>query len=345
MGRGEMKQDGDKMDQGENPKLEAPLPSDHFNGTRFFNPNADTRKSFADFLKWQVTAKREPWPKWVDVSKLVPREYIPSLSEGPAASATRVFFINHSTFLIQSSGINVLTDPVYSKRVSPLSWLGPARVHSPGIAFENLPQIHAVLVSHNHYDHLDIETLVRLHHQFGCKFYVAWGDAQLLRSRGITNVYQMDWWQNLQFNSALQIHFLPALHWSGRGLADRHQSLWGSFWIKFTNHQIYFAGDSGYTDHFRQIYTKLGAPDLSLLPIGAYEPRWFMRASHMNPAEAVQAHLDLKSRRSLGMHFGTFRLTDEGINDPVTALHEACVQKSFSQDEFVAPLPGQCFIL
>jgi L-ascorbate metabolism protein UlaG (beta-lactamase superfamily) len=291
-------------------------PSDHFDGRHFFNPDAPTGRSFGDFLRWQRTAKRKPWPVWVEnrAHPAVPTH----LSEGQVA----LTFINHITFLIQFRGLNILTDPVYSDRVSPLRNRGPKRVRAPGLRFEELPPIHLVLLSHNHYDHLDLDTLMRLEATHAPRVVTTLGNKPFLEQHGLNAVHELDWWQNVEVANAT-VTLTPAQHWSSRGPGNRNCTLWGGFAVRQGASQVLFAGDTGYSGHFKAIRERLGAVDLALLPIGAYEPRWFMKDQHMNPDDAVRAHLDLEARLSIGTHFGCFQLTDEGIDDPLIELEAA----------------------
>jgi L-ascorbate metabolism protein UlaG (beta-lactamase superfamily) len=310
--------------------------SDHFDGNRFFNPTLP--KGFAP--SWRSTLKmaREPrsrWPAWVE-NKGVPR-----LNETLAAGDVAVTFVNHATFLIQTGGNTILTDPVWSERVSPFLRIGPKRVRKPGVAFEDLPKIDIILLSHNHYDHLDVATLMRLRERFGPAVFAAAGDARLLAPLGFKDMRELDWWDEIQVNDTLAVTFVPAQHFSARGLFDRQKSLWGGYVIRSRGRRIYFAGDTGYSLHFSDINARLGPPDIAMLGIGAYEPRWFMRPIHMNPAEAVRAHQDLRSRQSIGMHFGTFQLTAEAIDQPQADLKRALSESGIPESEFVTLHEGE----
>jgi L-ascorbate metabolism protein UlaG (beta-lactamase superfamily) len=310
--------------------------SDHFDGNRFFNPTLP--KSFAP--SWRSTLKmaREPrsrWPAWVE-NKGVPR-----LNETLAAGDVAVTFVNHATFLIQTGGNTILTDPVWSERVSPFLRIGPKRVRKPGVAFEDLPKIDIILLSHNHYDHFDVATLMRLRERFGPAVLAAAGDARLLAPLGFKDMRELDWWDEIQVNDTLAVTFVPAQHFSARGLFDRQKSLWGGYVIRSRGRRIYFAGDTGYSLHFSDINARLGPPDIAMLGIGAYEPRWFMRPIHMNPAEAVRAHQDLRSRQSIGMHFGTFQLTAETIDQPQADLKRALSESGIPESEFVTLHEGE----
>ncbi|MFL6606057.1 MAG: MBL fold metallo-hydrolase [Steroidobacteraceae bacterium] len=303
-------------------------PSDHFDGYRFFNPDAKTGRSFRDFLRWQRTRQRKLWPEWV------PNSAHPTLPTHLARGQVALTFINHITFLLQFQGLNLLTDPVYSQRVSPFRNVGPRRVREPGLPFEDLPPVHVVLVTHNHYDHLDIETLLRLQQTHSPQFVTSLGNRAFLEQFGIRAAHDLDWWQTIelaatsedgesQSPATAEITLTPAQHWSNRSARNRNRTLWGGFIVGAGGRQVYFAGDTGYGGHFREVRERFGRVDLALLPIGAYEPRWFMRDQHMNPEDAVRAHLDLDPKISIGTHFGCFQLTDEGIDDPPLELAAA----------------------
>jgi L-ascorbate metabolism protein UlaG (beta-lactamase superfamily) len=288
--------------------------SDHFDGRRFFNPTGMTGQPWTAVPRMLVE-RRTPWPAHVVVSPQHP----PPLD---AASAV-VTFIGHATFLVQTAAGNILIDPMYSQRASPLSAIGPRRVRQPAVRFDDLPSISVVLLSHNHYDHCDLSTLRRLAERFDPIVVTPLGNGALVRSTGIRRVEELDWWQSAA-TSPLPVVLTPAQHFSARSPFDRNRALWGGFVCQAGSLRLYFAGDTAYAPFFNDVRLRLGPIDLALLPIGAYEPRWFMQAVHMNPAEAVQAHLDLLAAESIGMHFGTFQLTTEGIDQPVRALEEAC---------------------
>jgi len=268
---------------------------------------------------------RAPWPVSIEVAPQRP----PALDDAAAI----VTFIGHSTFLIQTHAGNVLTDPMYSQRAGPFNRLGPRRVRQPAVRFDDLPQVSIVLLSHNHYDHCDRPTLARLATRFDPLVVTPLGNAPLLRSVGMRRVEELDWWQAAR-GTGLPVTLTPAQHFSARGPFDRNRALWGGFVLRAAERVIYFAGDTAYAPFFREVPRRVGAIDLALLPIGAYEPRWFMRAVHMNPAEAVQAHLDLGGPETIGMHFGTFQLTAEGIDDPIRELGEACRQQGVAEGKF-----------
>jgi L-ascorbate metabolism protein UlaG (beta-lactamase superfamily) len=299
--------------------------SDHFDGKRFVNSDGFAGQPFSAVLR-MLREPRTPWPDRVEQHPRRPPEL-----DGAAALVT---FIGHATFLIQTASGNILTDPMYSRRAGPLNMLGPRRVRQPAVPFDELPPISIVLLSHNHYDHCDRRTLGLLAERFDPIVVTPVGNGRLVRSFGIRQVEELDWWQRAEFRG-LPITVTPAQHFSARGFTDRNRALWGGFLLATGERRILFAGDTAYAPFFRDIRTRLGPIDLALLPIGAYEPRWFMQSVHMNPAEAVQAHLDLEASESVGMHFGTFQLTTEGIDEPQRALDEACRARGVPHAQFV----------
>jgi L-ascorbate metabolism protein UlaG (beta-lactamase superfamily) len=298
--------------------------SDHFDGRRFFNPTGAAGQPLSAVPRMLLT-RRTPWPRRIDE----PPQRPPAL-EGAAAIVT---FIGHATFLIQTAAGNVLTDPMYSRQAGPLNVLGPRRVRQPAVPFEDLPPISTVLLSHNHYDHCDLRTLAMLAERSDPVVVTPLGNGALVRSTGISKVEELDWWQHAT-TSTLPITLTPAHHFSARTPLDRNRALWGGFLLAPEGARMFFAGDTAYSPLFEDVRQRLGPIDLALLPIGAYEPRWFMSAVHMNPAEAVQAHLDLETSESIGMHFGTFQLTSEGIDEPLRALDEARRAKNIPPSRF-----------
>jgi L-ascorbate metabolism protein UlaG (beta-lactamase superfamily) len=298
--------------------------SDHFDGRRFVNPTGPAGQPFSAVPR-MLLEPRTPWPARVDEPPRRP----PGL-DGAAAVVT---FVGHATFLIQTAAGNILTDPMYSERAGPLNVLGPRRVRQPAVLFDDLPPISMVLLSHNHYDHCDLRTLAMLAERFDPIVLTPLGNGALVRSSGIRRVEELDWWEEAKA-SALPIALTPAQHFSARSPLDRNRALWGGFMLVAGGTRIFFAGDTAYERFFRDVRQRLGPIDLALLPIGAYEPRWFMQPLHMNPAEAVQAHLDLETPESVGMHFGTFQMTTEGIDEPLRALEDACRARSIPPSQF-----------
>jgi L-ascorbate metabolism protein UlaG (beta-lactamase superfamily) len=307
----------------------------HFDGNNFYNPGHYKKNTTLDLFRWWFHRKREEWPKQVDN---IPQ---PPLTAITKPSQLRITFVNHATVLIQTEKLNILTDPVWADRVSPFRFIGPVRVRKPGINFNDLPRIDVILISHNHYDHLDLATLVNLENKFHPLILVPLGNKAFLARYKIDNVVEMDWWDQHAFKSAT-ITFLPSRHWSARWLNDKCRTLWGSFGIEVENKKIYFAGDTGFSlQNFTNIHSRWGAPDVAILPIGSYKPEWFMQQNHMNPKEAVQTHMLLQAKHSIPIHYGTFQLSDEGINEPIIDLEKALLELRISLQEFRPLLEGE----
>lgn len=304
------------------PGSDAPSFPRHFDGKRYFNPGAPQVRGFLDVLRWKLSSRPQPSPRFVaDVTPLKP-------PAGVDGDELRITLVNHSTLLLQQGGCNILTDPVWSERVSPVTWIGPRRRREPGVRWEDLPRIDIVLLSHNHYDHLDLATLRRLADRGQPEFVVPAGVARLLRSRKIGPVHELDWGEAVKIGEAT-FHAVPALHFSARGVFDRNRTLWCGYVIEAPDRTVYFAGDTAFGDHFARIREKFGAPQVALLPIGAYEPRWFMSPVHMGPDDAVRAHQILGAGTSIAIHHGTFQLADEGLDTPKKRLRECAPDDSF----------------
>ncbi|MEG3146684.1 MBL fold metallo-hydrolase [Sphingomonas sp. RT2P30] len=313
-------------------------PSDHFDGTRFFNPgHATTDRGLGQVLRWKLREKAAAWPRSVAVAPSVPEPRIAGLS---------VTAVGHATLLIQFAGRNILTDPVWSERASPTQLVGPKRVTVPGIDFDKLPPIDTVLLSHNHYDHLDIATLRRLVAVHRPLIVTPLGnDAIVRRAVPAARIASGDWGDRVELGGGAEVHIVPAQHWSARGIGDRGLALWGGFMLRSGGTQVYFAGDTGYGDGaiFRAMHRRYGAPDLALIPIGAYAPRWFMAAQHVDPDEAVRIMLDMEAKRAIGIHWGTFQLTDEARDAPVIALQESLARRGIDPARFQPAMPGKCY--
>jgi L-ascorbate metabolism protein UlaG (beta-lactamase superfamily) len=298
----------------------------HFDGKRYYNPDAPQARGFLDALRWKLSSRPEPSPRFIsDVESSIPPRRMET-------SGLRTTLVNHSTVLLQCRGSNILTDPIWSERASPVSWAGPRRRRNPGVTWENLPPVDVVLISHNHYDHLDLPTLRRLAARGDSIFIVPVGVARLLRSENIGPVHELDWGESLlpeQPLPGLTVHCVPALHFSSRTIYDRNNTLWCGYVIEYEERLVYFAGDTAFGPHFDRIREKFGSPDLALLPIGAYAPRWFMSPVHMDPDEAARAHEILAARTSIAIHHGTFQLADEGLDAPAQQLGECAPKGSF----------------
>lgn len=308
--------------------------SDHFDGRRFHDPNGLDRHGVKEFLRWRFRRSPGGWPEQVENGH---RDRPPARVQG---EALRVSFVNHATFLIQTQGLNILTDPVWSERASPVQWAGPKRVRPPGVAFDDLPKIDLVLVSHGHYDHLDAPTLRRLWRRDRPRVLTPLGQDAAMRG---VPAETLDWDEGVQVAPGLRATLEPAQHWSSRGLFDANRALWGAFALETPGGNVYFAGDSGYNGHFSAAARKYGGFRLALLPIGSYEPRWFMAYQHMNPDEAVRAHRDLGARHSLAFHYGTFRLADDAYDAPQRELEKARELHQVSPDAFRALENGQAW--
>ena len=318
--------------------MAAPFPvSDHCDGRRFFNPRHDQQNKLRDIWRWKRSAHPTPWPLQPPVARVIPEPLAP---ENRFAAT----WIGQSTFLLQTHAGNLLTDPVFSERIGPANLIGPRRARAPGVAFDDLPSIDVVLLSHDHYDHCDRASLRRLWRKHRPLAIAPLGNAAFFRAAGFPKdgIVELDWWQSHTIAAGLTLSLTPARHWCNRVIGTRNSRLWGGFFIKAPNVSAFFAGDTAYDDYmFHDIRYRLGAPDLALLPIGAYEPRWFMAGQHCNPAESVQIHRDLGARQSLGMHWGTFPLTDEDFDAPPIALARALTVAGLPAGTFLASNPGE----
>jgi N-acyl-phosphatidylethanolamine-hydrolysing phospholipase D len=333
----------------------------HHGADGFVNPNgAGAVQPLGAVLRWKLESWRAglPPPAQHPTPVVTPQLALLRANSDPVrrvgtngalAAVPSATWIGHATVLVQSGGLNILTDPVFSERASPVSFVGPQRAQPPGIALHDLPAIDVVLISHNHYDHLDQPSVLQLDEraQGRTLFLVPLGLKEWFADRGIANVIELDWWEHRQVRG-VDFALVPVQHWSARNLVDRNKTLWGGWAVFAPDLRWYFSGDSGYSRMFQETREKL-APrmrdgtlfDLALLAIGGYEPRWFMGPQHMNPAEAVHAHKDLAARRSIGIHWGTFALTDEALDQPPRDLAAARAQQAVSeQDFFVLPIGG-----
>ena len=287
-------------------------------------------KSFQDLLKWATD----------DIETKI--DYIEISNDWESLDFEKDdnygVWVGHSTFLIKKNGITILTDPVFSDRASPFKNIGPKRLIPPAIPIKKLPAIDFITISHNHYDHLDIRSLKDLYLlNSNTIFLVPAGDKKLLERQKIENVYEYEWWEGY-LSDELKITFTPVQHWSKRGLFDRNKSLWGGWFFEFNDFSIFHAGDTGYSEDFKSTRMKLGSPKYAFIPIGAYDPEWFMAESHVNPEDAVQIMLDLGAENSFGMHWATFKLTDEDTLEPRERLDAEVKNKKINS--FIAPIPG-----
>ena len=313
--------------------------SDHFNGKRFFNPydnGGGGKHRLSDVLKWQFTRDPAVWPDKIEVA-----EYdIPPASND---AGIRVSYVGHATVLLQVGGINILTDPVWSERASPVAWLGPKRVVDPGIKFDELPKIDLVLISHNHYDHMDKKTIIDLVKRDDPAFVVPLGNDTILKSFAPDiKIMALDWFEAVEYES-LNINVVPALHWSSRWMADRNKALWGGFVIETTAGNIYFSGDTGFKSGkvYDIIREKFSSMKLSLIAMGAYKPQWFMEGSHNNPDNAVRAFVQLNSDYGVPIHHGVFKLSDENDTDQINDFNKALDENQVDANNFKLLKVGQ----
>jgi L-ascorbate metabolism protein UlaG (beta-lactamase superfamily) len=321
-----------------NPYYNGPR-TDHFDGTIFFNPEGVPPGRLTDLLRWRISNGRQKWPR-----------HFPSPFHGsrpePVVEGDRmvVTMVGHATMLVQTAGLNFVTDPVWSNRASPVRFAGPKRVNPPGIAFHDLPRINAVLLSHNHYDHLDIPTLKLLAARDNPLIVTPLGNDTIVKAAiPDARVVTGDWGDAVDLPSGLRLRFAPAHHWSARGMNDRRMALWAAFVLDTPGGRIYHVGDTGFHDgiNFDAAGREHGPFRLAILPVGAYEPRWFMRGQHMNPQEAVLGMELCNAAFAVGHHWGTFQLTDEAIEAPRHALHEALAGRGIDPDRFPALRPGE----
>jgi L-ascorbate metabolism protein UlaG (beta-lactamase superfamily) len=314
--------------------------SDHFDGLTFYDPDGVPPKSLGEVLRWQFGGDRQraEWPDWVA------NAHADTPPPRVGGDKVRLSFVGHVTWLIQTRDLNILVDPVWSMRASPFSFAGPKRHNAPGVSFDALPDIDTVLVSHGHYDHLDLATLSKLAAKFSPRVITPLGNDVTMRDADAAiKAEGFDWQDRVDLGNGLAVTLVPTRHWSARGLFDRNKALWASFVLETPAGKLYIVCDSGYGDgrHFRRVAEAHGPLRLAILPIGAYEPRWFMRDQHMNPSDAVKALADCGAQSALAHHHGTFQLTDEAIDAPMIALGEALDEAKVSRERFAALKPGQ----
>ncbi len=306
---------------------DGPTRAPFFHG-RFYNQTPSARHSPGDLLRF---FREREQTGWQEITDAVPG---PPPPERVGEGDLRVTFVGHSTVLLQLDGLNLLADPIWSERAGPVEWAGPRRFRPPGLRFEDLPPLDAVLISHNHYDHLDLATLQRLQDEHGPVFYTGLGNAAFLRREGVYDALELDWWEEVRLARGVRLTFVPAQHFSGRGLCDQGATLWGGFVVEGPAGVVYFAGDTGLGLHFAQLRARFGAPRLAVLPIGSFQPRWFMSVVHMGPDEAVEAHRRLGAGASVAIHFGTFALANDRQDEPLVLLGEALAAAGVAPDVF-----------
>lgn len=328
------------------------LISDHFDGNLFFNPGSrvpqslpqgeEPKRSRFRWIWWWILGN--DWPTWPQIKDGKPGE--PPAMRVPKDSLL-ITAVGHATFLIQMDGLNLLTDPIWSDRCSPVSWVGPKRHRDPGIRFEDLPPIDAVLVSHNHYDHLDLPTLKRLARKGARRSITTLGNRDLIKSTGIPTVNELDWWQSIRLSEEVMVTLVPAQHFSSRTPWDRNQTLWGGFVISGPSGNVFYSGDTGYGPHFREIAQRFSPLRAAILPISPFRPRksyapyGHYPSVHMRPSEAIQAHLDLRASFSIAAHLQVFQLGADGFDDAPNELGSTLLERNLKPDAFIVPAAGQ----
>lgn len=306
----------------------------------FYNNYIDhNMASFKEFWKWRKESTK-PDPVSFPLAQNDPQFLKHNKNQ------KTLTWIGHASFLLQIDGVNILTDPHLTKRASPVSFAGPVRTTPPGLKIKDLPIIDIIVISHNHYDHLDsqsIRQIIKQQKNNQPLILVPLKLKSLLKSFGATNVKELGWWDNIEFKN-LKLHSVPVQHWSNRSF-NTNKTLWCGWVIKTSSFKTFFCGDTGYSKDFLTIQKKFDYMDLSLIPIGAYAPRWFMKDHHCNVKEAIQIHKDIQSKYSIAMHWGTFQLTDEPMEEPVQLLKSLYTQKSLSDKKFITMKHGETKII
>ncbi|MEC9391971.1 MAG: MBL fold metallo-hydrolase [Pseudomonadota bacterium] len=298
--------------------------------TTFTNTDGQSNnRNLSEILKWSFN-RESPIPEYLEVKEIID----PNIFQEKRNYA---FWIGHASFLVSNGNVNILFDPIFSERASPLKFAGPKRLIRPATNISSLPKIDIIAISHNHYDHLDIESLKKIQNKYpNVKILIPKGDGKLLKKHNLKNGKEFLWWESIKIKETT-LTFTPSQHWSARGLGDRNKSLWGSWHVKHDKKNIFHAGDTGYSEDFKEIHKRLGNVDFAMIPIGAYAPRWFMGYSHVNPEEAIKIAIDLNAKESVGMHWGTFILTDEPVLEPKKELNKLSIEKDIN---FYTVLPG-----
>lgn len=298
--------------------------TDHFDGRHFFNEEPFEEQQPSELARWRLNRHRGAWPDSAAIAEPAPPARV-------GGGALRVTMVNHSTVLLQMDSLNILTDPVWSAKVGLEGQLGVRRHRPPGIPFDSLPRIDVVLVSHDHYDHMDLPTLLRLQQRYHPRIITGLGNPGYLATQGAQGAEQLDWWQSASLGRGVRVTAVPARHWSGRTLSDRYERLWEGFVIEGARDTVYFAGDTGWGRMYRELHARWSHFSLALLPVAPFRPRWYMARKHLGPRDAVRAAIETRSAMVIPIHWGTFELGDDGESEAVDTLRAA-----------VAALPAPC---
>lgn len=298
--------------------------SDHFDGRHFFNEEPFAEQQPSELARWQLNRHRGAWPDSAAIAAPAPPARV-------GGGEVRVTMVNHATVLLQIDSLNILTDPVWSGRVGLEGQLGVRRHRPPGIPFDSLPPIDIILISHDHYDHMDVPSLLRLQRRYHPRIITGLGNPGYLASQGVQGAEQLDWWQSASMGRGVRVTAVPARHWSGRSLSDRYERLWEGFVIEGARDTIYFAGDTGWGRMYGELHERWSRFTLALLPIAPFRPRWYMARKHLGPDDAVRAAIATRSATMIPIHWGTFELGDDGESEAVDTLRAA-----------VARLPARC---
>ncbi|MEP7065161.1 MAG: MBL fold metallo-hydrolase [Gemmatimonadota bacterium] len=296
----------------------------HFDGRHFHNEEPFEEQQPAELARWQLTRHRGKWPDSAAIAGPRPPARV-------GGGVVRVTMVNHATVLLQMDSLNILTDPVWSKRVGIEGELGVRRHRPPGISFDSLPPIDVVLISHDHYDHMDLPSLRRLQRRYHPRIIAGLGSPGYLASQGVQRAEQLDWWQSDTLGRGVRVTAVPARHWSGRTLTDRYERLWEGFVLEGAHDTVYFAGDSGWGTMYRELHERWGRFTLALLPVSPFRPQWYMQRKHLGPEDALRAAMETRSAMVIPIHWGTFELGDDGESEAVDSLRVA-----------VAALPPRC---
>ena len=298
--------------------------TDHFDGRHFFNEEPFEEQQPSELARWQLDRHRGKWPD----SAAIPAPAPPARVGG---GALRVTMVNHATVLLQMDSLNILTDPVWSARVGLEGRFGVRRHRPPGIPFDSLPRIDIVLISHDHYDHMDLPSLRRLQQRYHPRIITGLGNPGYLATQGVQGAEQLDWWQSASLARGVRLTAVPARHWSGRTLSDRYERLWEGFVIEGARDTVYFAGDTGWGRMYRELHARWSRFTLALLPVAPFRPRWYMARKHLSPDDAVRVAIETRSAMVIPIHWGTFELGDDGESEAVDTLRAA-----------VSALPERC---